>query len=262
MSIYRKCVFISRCVLGFTVTSACAIYGVITSAVLFLIGKNHIAQYLVARAMYHLFSLVLAVDVKIIDAEKLDNLPAIIISNHQSELDLLIMGKVFPVGCTTTAKSSLKWVPVLGWFMSWSDTFFLDRSSREKSIRTLNRALQKLKKEKRAVWVFPEGTRSYSTKLELLPFKKGAFHLAQQGNIPIIPVVVSNSSVIFHPGRGIFNRGLITCKVLDPIRTDGIAKEDIGDLASKVHDIMQEEYVKLGYSSAINDTGMPDLSSE
>jgi len=63
--------------------------------------------------------------------------------------------------------------------------------------------------EKQNVYIFPEGTRSYSTKAELLPFKKGAFHLAVQAQVPIVPVVVANYSNILNIKAKIFNAGKV-----------------------------------------------------
>ncbi|CCK70173.1 1-acylglycerol-3-phosphate O-acyltransferase SLC1 KNAG_0D04270 [Huiozyma naganishii CBS 8797] len=249
--------YYARCFLAVIVLMIAALYGVIASIVATLIGKQYLAQWLTARCYYNLMKYTMGFDVKVIGEEKLENKPFIAVSNHQSTLDILMLGRMFPQGCTVTAKSSLKYVPFLGWFMSLSGTYFLDRSSREKSVNTLNKGLEQVKREKRGLWIFPEGTRSYATDLNILPFKKGAFHLAQQGKIPIIPIVVSNTSTLMNPKWKVFNRGVMTVKVLDPIPTDELAKEDIGKLAEQVRDMMLTELQELGYSKANNDTNLP-----
>lgn len=141
--------------------------------------------------------------------------------------------------------------------MALSGTLFLDRSNRDKSVNTLNRGLDNVREKKRALWIFPEGTRSYSTTPKLLPLKKGAFHLAQQGKIPIVPIVVSNTSTIFCSKYGVFNRGTITVKVMDPIPTKDLKKEDVTALTENVSKLMEEGIKELGYSEAINDTNIP-----
>lgn len=246
-----------RCITAVIVLMVCALYGTIASIVCNLIGKQHLSQWTTARCYYYAMKYVMGIDVKVIGEEKLANKPFIAVSNHQSTLDILILGRMFPKGCTVTAKTSLKYVPFLGWFMALSGTFFLDRSSREKSVSTLNRGLQQVKEKKRALWIFPEGTRSYSTELKILPFKKGAFHLAQQGNIPIVPVVVSNTSTLMNSKNKVFNRGVITIKVLDPVSTDGLTKEDVGKLTEQVRDSMVETLHEIGYSKPINETNLP-----
>lgn len=235
----------------------CGIYGTIASIVCTLIGKQHLAQWTTARCYSNAMYYIMGLEVKVINEENLDKLPFVAISNHQSSLDILMLGRLFPKGCTVTAKKSLKYVPILGWFMSLSGTLFLDRSSREKSVRALNNSLKKIKDKKRALWIFPEGTRSYSTDLKILPFKKGAFHLAQQGKLPIVPVVVSNTSSLMCTKYNVFNRGTIIVKVLDPIPTDNLIKEDIGKFSEDVREIMLKELKELGYSKAINDTNLP-----
>lgn len=249
--------FYLRSAVSVVVLSGCAIYGVVASAVLTLCGKQRLAQWTTARCFYHAVRIIFGIDVEVQNEHYLKNLPFIVVSNHQSTFDIFMLGRMFPQGCTVTAKKSLKYVPFLGWFMALSGTLFLDRSNRERSVTVLSQGLAKVKRERRALWIFPEGTRSYTDKLEILPFKKGAFHLAVQGGIPIVPVVVSNTSTIMNPRWGVFNRGKITVRVLEPISTEGMQPEDVGPLCNRVHDLMQEELLKVGYSSYILDTNIP-----
>ncbi|CCC66797.1 hypothetical protein NCAS_0A02390 [Naumovozyma castellii] len=254
---FNTILYYNRCVLGIVVLLLCAVYGVLASIVCTLIGKQQYSQYLTARCYSNAMKYIMGIDVKVIGEENLKNLPYIVVSNHQSAMDILMLGRMFPPGCTITAKKSLKYVPFLGWFMALSGTLFLDRTNREKSVGTLNTGLAKVKENKRALWIFPEGTRSYSINLEMLPFKKGAFHLAQQGELPIVPVVVSNTSSIFSPKYNVFNRGTIIVKVLKPISTEGLKKEDVGKFSEQVRETMVAELKEVGYSDAFNETNLP-----
>ncbi|AGO10917.1 AaceriAFR592Wp [[Ashbya] aceris (nom. inval.)] len=257
MGVFGKVIFYAKSTVAVLLVSTCAVYGMVASLVLSVVGKRHLAQWTTARAFYFLGGC-LGISIKLINSERLGQLPAVIVSNHQSELDVLLLGRAFPPGCTVTAKESLRWVPILGWFMALSGTVFLDRSNRSKSVQSLNSSLERLKRNKQAAWIFPEGTRSYSTELQLLPFKKGAFHLAQQAKIPVIPVVMCNTSTVFNPRLGIFNRGKITAKVLEPIDTSNMTKDDVDKLVQDVHAKMQAEYEALGYASATVDTSLPE----
>lgn len=257
MGLFSSLTYYTRSTVAIVLLCLCALYGVFASIVLICFGNRHLAQWTTARSFYYVIGSALGIKVKVINGENLKKLPAILVANHQSELDVLILGRVFPRGCTVTAKNSLKYVPFLGWFMTLSGTLFLKRGNTKNSIATLNKALKELRSEKRALWVFPEGTRPYSTKLCTVPFKKGAFHLAQQGKIPIVPVIISNTSTILSPKLGIFNRGTITVKVLDPISTEDLTKEGVTAFSEKVRDLMDKEIKKLGYSEACNDTGLP-----
>lgn len=69
-----------------------------------------------------------------------------------------------------------------------------------------------MKTEKQSVWIFPEGTRSYTAKPDMLPFKKGAFHLAVQAGVPIVPVVTANYSEVLHLQSWTFKGGSVPVK--------------------------------------------------
>ncbi|ODV85290.1 hypothetical protein CANARDRAFT_28555 [[Candida] arabinofermentans NRRL YB-2248] len=204
----------------------------------------------------------MGIKININGAEKLEGLPAILISNHQSEMDILILGKVFPKKCVVTAKKQLKYIPFLGWFMSLSGTFFLDRSNKEKAISTLNNALSDLKENKGGLYMFPEGTRSYAQKPTLLPLKKGAFHLAVQAQIPIIPLVVSNTSNIYSISQKNFNTGTINIEVLDPIETKGLTKDDVNRLVEETQSKMQAAIMSLGMSEVDGEERQIRLTDE
>lgn len=124
--------------------------------------------------------------------EHLSTRPCVLIGNHQSELDVLLLGTIFPQYCAVTAKSSLKRVPFLGWFMALSGTVFIDRSDRQSAVKAFEGAAEEMRRERQSVFIFPEGTRSYAAGPELGAFKKGAFHLAVQAGVPVVPVVCAN----------------------------------------------------------------------
>lgn len=235
-------------VYGLLIT-VCALYGVVASIFLRIIGKKEYSQYTVARAFYYSVSTVLGIKIKVNNEKYLHGKPAVFISNHQSALDILILGRVFHPGFTVTAKKVLKYVPFLGWFMMASGTFFIDRAKSDKARRVLDNALENVKKEKSGIFLFPEGTRSATTNLEMLPFKKGAFHLAKQAQIDVVPIVVSNTSTIFHSKSKTFNSGVITIDVLPPVPTKGIeTKDQLDDLVVEVRKSMLESLQRIGYS--------------
>lgn len=138
--------------------------------------------------------------------------PAVFIGNHQTELDVLVLGHVFPPWCSITAKKSLKNIPFLGWFMNLSGAIFLDRANSTSARNAMSGAVNEMQKKKQSVYMFPEGTRSYAKEPMLLPFKKGAFHLAVQAGVPIVPVVVANYSNVLYVQGWRFNSGTIPIK--------------------------------------------------
>ncbi|CAK9437995.1 uncharacterized protein LODBEIA_P23640 [Lodderomyces beijingensis] len=250
-SFLTKLKFYLKTVIFGSLVAGCALYGVIASLILRLIGKVEYAQYTVARAFYYSCRFFLGINIKVINEHHLKELPAIVVSNHQSALDIHVLGRVFQPGYTVTGKASLKWVPFLGWFMAASGTFFLNRSKSAQARKVLDGALQNLKEQERALFIFPEGTRSGLETLDMLPFKKGAFHLAKQAKIPIIPVVVSNTSTIFNSKKKGFNTGEITLEVLPPVSTEGLeTNEDVTALCAQIRKDMISTLKKIGYSQA------------
>lgn len=261
MSLFSRLKFYLKSTIFAFLILFCSLYGVIISIPLKLLGLSKFSQYLVAKAFYFTLSKALGVHVNIENAHFLNSNPAIYISNHQSALDILILGKVFQPGFTVTGKSSLKYIPFLGWFMYLSGTFFLNRSKSDKARQVLNSALSNLKKNDRGLFIFPEGTRSTLTTLDLLPFKKGAFHLAKSGKIPVVPVVVSNTSNIFSASKKIFNRGTINIKVLEPLKTDQLeTNEDVTNFTNNIRDSMIKELKIIGYSKLRNQENDQNVS--
>lgn len=247
-NLFKKFKFVTKGIVALNVLLISATYGVLCSICLTVVGKRSLAQWSTARFYYTLFSFVMGMKINIDRPELLEKLPAVLISNHQSELDIYMLGRIFPPRCVVTAKKQLKYLPFLGWFMSASGTFFLDRSNKQSAITTLNKALDQLKSNKGGLFMFPEGTRSYSSKPVLLPFKKGAFHLAVQAQIPIIPLVVSNTSNLYSMKLFNFNRGEINIKVLDPIPTEGLTKDDVPRLTEEIYERMNAAVAELGMS--------------
>ena len=96
--------------------------------------------------------------------------------------------------------------------MTLSYTVFIDRGNRQSARATFDGAAETMRRERQNVFIFVEGTRSYTDRPDMLPFKKGAFHLAVQAKVPIVPVVVGNYSNILSLRRKVFKSGMIPIK--------------------------------------------------
>lgn len=143
--------------------------------------------------------------------------------------------------------------------MALSGTVFIDRTNRKSAIAAFDGAICEIRDNKQSVWIFPEGTRSHFPAADLLPFKKGAFHLAIQAGVPIVPVVVANYSHVLHVRDRTFEQGLIKIKVclhseperqqanmagekvLQPIDTRGMTSADVDELVTNTRDDMLSE---------------------
>jgi lysophosphatidate acyltransferase len=98
--------------------------------------------------------------------------------------------------------------------MALSGSVFIDRANTKDARQAMAGAAQEMQTKKQSVYMFPEGTRSYSKEPMLLPFKKGAFHLAVQAQVPIVPCVVANYSHILWVKGMDFKSGRIPVKGL------------------------------------------------
>ncbi|ODQ63101.1 acyltransferase-domain-containing protein [Nadsonia fulvescens var. elongata DSM 6958] len=294
--LYQPIRFYSRVMIALASFMTSAAFGVISSVVCSIVGRKGMSQWTVARFFYTLGSKLLGNNVTVrkrtlvrelatdvddcepqvryvdkitVESANFDPItqiphPAVVISNHQNEMDIWILGRIMPQNCSITAKSSLKLVPILGLFMSLSGTVFLDRANRNKSLRVLNGAVDAIKngigyRNKRekvghTVFMYPEGTRSYACNLELLPFKKGAFHLAIQAQVPIVPIVIANTSRAFNGKQRLMCKANVIAEVLDPIETTGLTAEDVNELVLKTYERMSAVYRDIGYAEVLDNT--------
>lgn len=167
--------------------------------------------------------------------------PFIIISNHQSALDVSVCSTFACNRTICIGKKSLIYIPFWGLFFILSGNILLDRKNRKKAIASLDKLINKINKQKVAVWIMPEGTRTKQK--GLAPFKKGAFYTAIKGKFPIVPVAISS----YHKGLN-FKRlksGKVYASVLNPIYTDSLKIENAKDLAFKCHSLINEEIKRL-----------------
>ncbi|CAF9928475.1 MAG: 1-acylglycerol-3-phosphate O-acyltransferase [Heterodermia speciosa] len=238
--------FIARLLASYLCLILCAAYGAVVSIFLRLVGKHRLAQHLTARAFQLCMRLSTGVEFDVVSGrEYLSTRPSVIIGNHQSELDVLLLGAIFPPYCSVTAKSSLKLVPVLGWYMALSGTVFIDRSNRTDALKAFDGAAEEIRREKQNVFIFPEGTRSYAKAPTLGAFKKGAFHLAVKAQVDVVPVVAGCYWGVLGPGERRFRAGRIPVKVLPPISTRGLTPADVDELTRTTREKMLAELIAL-----------------
>jgi len=227
-----------RLALYLSTLGLCSIYGALVSIGLTLVGHRFEINWLVARTFYNLAGRVLGIQFEVEGEHWLESTrPAILVGNHQSMLDIIYLGRIFPHRASMVAKKELQWTPLLGQYLTASGAVFLDRSSNVNAVKSLAAAGQTMKTRGISLWLFPEGTRSLSVENKLLPFKKGAFHLAVQAGVPIVPIVCENYSRLYGPGK--LESGKLKLRVLEPISTTELTAADVPDLAIRTHRIME-----------------------
>ncbi|MGY1652832.1 HAD-IB family hydrolase [Geodermatophilus sp. SYSU D01119] len=167
-------------------------------------------------------------------AEHLATRPAVFLFNHQSQLDVLVLAKMLRGGFTAVAKKELANTPGFGLAFRLADVAFVDRADSGQARKALEPAVQRLR-DGISLVIAPEGTRSVTPTLG--PFKKGAFHVAMQAGVPIVPIVLRNTGELMWRGATTVSPGVVQVRVLPPIPTEGWTAEEIGDRVAEVHDL-------------------------
>lgn len=167
--------------------------------------------------------------------------PAIYIGNHQNNYDMVTISYMVRPRTVSVGKKSLIWVPFFGILYWITGNIFLDRENRTKAHSTMAQLAHRINEDNLSIWMFPEGTRSRGR--GLLHFKTGAFHAAISAGVPIIPVVCSTTHNKINLNR--WNNGIVICEMLDPIDVSGYSKDNVRDLATYCHDLMEKRIAEL-----------------
>lgn len=156
----------------------------------------------------------------------------VVMSNHQSLLDIPSIIATFPGRVRMVGKKELSYVPVWGQAMKAAGIVFVDRANCAQSIAALEAAKAQLRAGT-SIWIAPEGTRSRDG--ELGPFKKGGFHLARQLGVPIAPAWIEGTRHIVSPESfGVQTGGHVTVHWGEPIPTDGVDEAGLPALMDRV----------------------------
>jgi 1-acyl-sn-glycerol-3-phosphate acyltransferase len=171
--------------------------------------------------------------IRVIGKERINHRATyVMVSNHQSGADIIVLFLLW-AHFKWIAKRSLFQAPFIGWNMSLNGYIALDRGNMA-SIRKMMKEAGKLLREGNSVMIFPEGTRSEDGDLQ--SFKTGAFLLALQNQVPILPVAISGTSMAIRKNGFLINRNShITATVLDPIPFSEIKNKEPKEVAGMVH---------------------------
>jgi 1-acyl-sn-glycerol-3-phosphate acyltransferase len=139
----------------------------------------------------------------------------LVISNHAGMADIpLILGTI-NVNLRFLAKEELGKIPIFGWSLKQAGYVMIKRGQNREALKSLLAATNVLKNG-RTVHIFPEGTRSFDGKL--LPFKRGAFLVAEKGGAPVLPVTIIGSHQITPKKSLKINKGKIRIIIAPPIQ--------------------------------------------
>jgi 1-acyl-sn-glycerol-3-phosphate acyltransferase len=175
--------------------------------------------------------------------------PYVMVSNHESFVDILLISHL-PWEMKWLSKKELFKVPVAGWLMRLARDIELERGDRESAAAAMRDCRERLD-QKVSVMIFPEGTRSASG--EMLPFKDGAFRLAIESGVPILPVAVHGTRTALRKKDWRFGRSVAEVRVLDPVSTDGMTLDDVPELRERVRDMIVAQVADMASDSTLTD---------
>ena len=167
--------------------------------------------------------------------------PCVYIANHQNNLDLFTISSAVEPRTVTIGKKSLKYVPLFCQLYWLSGNILIDRKNKSKALNTMLAAAERIRRNNLSVWMFPEGTRSYGR--GLLPFKMGAFHIAMEANVPLVPVCMSSTHGQFKLNR--WNNGKVIVQLMAPQVLPDKEQMNIRQFAEQLHQQMQAQIALL-----------------
>jgi 1-acyl-sn-glycerol-3-phosphate acyltransferase len=171
-----------------------------------------------------------------------ENQSYVFVANHHSYLDTAAIFAYTGKKMGVIAKKEMLKLPIGGKFMKYVNVLAIDRSNAERAIETMNDAAEKLRSGI-SFGVFAEGTRAMP--LELLPFKKGAFHIAIATGFPIVPIAFKNTDVLMGKKQNYAQPGTIEMIMLAPIETKNLTVEnDLMHLLEQVRGAIAEELLR------------------
>ena len=169
----------------------------------------------------------------------------IVVANHQSNYDIFVLFGWLGIDLKWVIKQELLKYPVFGYAVKKGGNIVIDRSDPAKAIESLEEARHRVK-DGTSVVMLPEGTRSRTGRLG--EFKKGAFVLALEMGLPILPVTISGTRGILPPGTLDLYPGRAVMKVHAPVETDGYGHESMQKLIDEVRGIVAGGLEECGTS--------------
>ncbi len=160
--------------------------------------------------------------------------PYVVVSNHESFVDILLISHL-PTEMKWMSKIEILRIPLVGWMMRLARDIPLERGDAESTAKALAASSERLN-SKVSVMIFPEGTRSKTG--ELREFKSGAFRLAIEHQVPILPLAVYGTRDALRKHDWRLGYAEAEVRVLEPVSTEGLTMDDMPALRTRVRDLI------------------------
>jgi 1-acyl-sn-glycerol-3-phosphate acyltransferase len=182
--------------------------------------------------------------VKVIGKEKLNRKQSyIFVSNHQGSYDIFLIYGYLGQPIKWVMKQSLRKLPFVGIACEAAGFIFVDNSSPQAAAKTVRIAEEKLKGGASIV-IFPEGSRTPTGKMG--KFKKGAYQMALDLKLPIVPITINGSYEVMPVGSRRLNPHRMELIIHDPIPVDATDVENIREVAVKIRELTDKSKETIG----------------
>lgn len=227
-----------------TLTAAAGIIATVICAppviVLSLITRSPVPGYTAATSFGWIVSKMTGVSASLNGGDKIVPGESYIVTpNHAGNADILAILTTLPIKFRWVVKKELLKIPLWGWALGRTGAVALDRSNRREAVKKLREGSSKLSKGW-SLLIYPEGTRSPDGNLQ--PFKKGAFMLAVDTGVPILPVTINGAFPLLPKNTLALRSGHMTITIGDPIPTAGLTEKDVPELMEKTRAAMSENF--------------------
>ena len=175
------------------------------------------------------------VGVRLHGGENLDAKPAVFVANHASYLDAIVLCAVLPPFVRHVPKRAFSRMPLLGYAMRRSGAWFVDRDDATRGVEDAARIAGEVRRGS-SVLFFPEGT--FTRVPGLRPFHLGAFSVAAQAGVPVVPVVLRGTRAILRDGQRLPTRGAVDVEIAPAMAPNGDAWESVIELRDRVRAAM------------------------
>ena len=162
----------------------------------------------------------------------------VFVANHQGAFDVFLTYGFLNHNIIWMQKHSLRNLPLVGYASKMAGHVFVNNTNVTTRVATLKEAISKVK-DGVSIVIFPEGARTNTGKMR--PFKKGAFYIASEQKLPIVPITINGSYNVLKRGTLNFQPGKLELVIHEPISTENINEDDIPELINKTKEIIYSE---------------------
>jgi 1-acyl-sn-glycerol-3-phosphate acyltransferase len=223
-------------------------YGTVSLA-LGPLTKEHAASLWAMRRWCRSSARALSMDVRATGLENVPEPPFVYCSNHQSILDILVLGSVLPHDFKWAAKRSLMKIPFLGWHLQLAGHVPVDRKQGSRAAVEVIQRFEDVLRAGKPLLVFPEGTRSEDGIVR--PFKNGGFYAAVRAGVPVVPVALEGTHRLMKKGAldtGDGTMRMVDVKIGAPIfpKREGREGQRVADLRDRTFAAVRELHRAIG----------------